>query len=219
MIKEATEEGLKMFQHWELIIGILTIILMFFIEFTSQKMDVGKKINWIKENFHFIFTIILFGLAITFTPTILLTKTYANSGKEIPVPFILKLLQFFTWNDVHLFLTDNFLAIFCVFAVPMLFFKEIGLLKSVQIVILTISLAYFAPVMIENYWFLIHDLMGFRDFGDLYANGAPEWFFGRIISSIILFAVFFIFRAQLPEKERLFKFQFVKRKLEHLKSR
>ncbi|MFX1518658.1 MAG: hypothetical protein ACFFCD_01855 [Promethearchaeota archaeon] len=208
-----------MFRHWELIIGVLTIILMVFIEIKSQKMAVGEKISWIKENFHLIFTIILFGLAITFTPTILLTKTYANSDTEIPVPFVLKLLQFFTWEDVHLFLDNNFLAIFCIFAIPMLFFKEKGLLKSVQIAILTISLAYFAPVMIENYWFFIHDLIGFRDFWDLYTNGAPGWFFGRIISGVMLLAVFFIFRAQLPEKERLFNFQLFKRKLDNLKSR
>ncbi|MCK5588531.1 MAG: hypothetical protein KAI34_07405, partial [Candidatus Lokiarchaeota archaeon] len=108
-------------------------------------------------------------------------------------------------------------AVFFIFVVPMLFFKEVGLWKSIQIAILTTSIAYFTPMIIENYWFFIHDLMGFRDFWDLYANGPPKWFYGRIISAISISIAFFIFRAQLPEKERLFNSQF-KRVLDYLKS-
>lgn len=206
-----------MFWHWELVIGILTIVLMALIEITSKKMEIGRKIKWIKENFYLIFAFMLLGLATTFTPTLLLTNTYATSSKDIPVPVILKLLQFFTWDDVHFFLNNNFLAIFCIFAIPMLYLKEVSLWKSIQITLLATSMAYFIPVMTENYWFFIHDLVGFRDFWDLYANGAPKWFFGRIIYAISISIAFFIFRAQLPEKERLFNSQF-KRVLDYLKS-
>ncbi len=207
-----------MFWHWELVTSILTIVLMVFIEITSQKTDKVKKIEWIKGRFNLILTFLLLVLAICFTATILLTETYAKSGKDIPVPVILQLLQFLTWDAVNSFLTDNFLGVFCIFVIPMLFFREVGLWKSIQIALLTTSMAYFIPVITEHYWFFTHDLMGFRDFGDLYANGAPEWFFGRIISAISLSIAFFILRAQLPEKERLFKFRFFKRKLDYFKS-
>jgi hypothetical protein len=206
-----------MFWHWELITCILTIVLMVFIETTSQKTDKGKKIKWIKERFNLILTFLLFGLTICFTATVLLTDTYAKSGRDIPVPVILQLLQFSSWDAINSFLTDNFLGVFCIFVIPMIFFREVGLWKSIQIALLTTSMAYFISVITEHYWFFIHDLMGFREFGDLYANGAPEWFFGRIISAISLSITFFILRAQLPEQERLFNFQFFKRKLAYLK--
>ncbi len=206
-----------MFWHWELVIGILTIALMTFIEIKSQKIDNGKNIKWIKERFTWILTFLLFGLAICFTATILLTETYANSGKNVPVPVILQLLQFSSWDAVHSFLTDNFLGIFYIFVIPMLFFREIGLWKSIQIALLTTSMAYFIPVITEHYWFFIHELFGFRDFWDLYENGVPTWFSNRIISGISIIIAFFILRAQLPEEERLFNFQFFKRKLAYLK--
>ncbi|WP_287587454.1 hypothetical protein [Candidatus Borrarchaeum sp.] len=207
-----------MFWYWELVIGILTIALMTFIEIKSQKIDNGKNIKWIKERFTWILTLLLFGLAICFTATILLTETYANSGKNVPVPVILQLLQFSSWDAVHSFLTDNFLGLFCIFVIPMLFFREVGLWKSIQIALLTTSIAYFIPVITEHYWFFIHDLMGFREFGDLYENGAPAWFSNRIIAGISIIIAFFISRAQLPEQERLFNFHFFKRKLDYLKS-
>ena len=95
----------------------------------------------------------------------------------------------------------------------MLFFRDVGLWKSIQIALLTTAMAYFMPVIIEHYWFFIHDLLGFRDFSDLYENGAPAWFSNRIISGISVLVAFFILRAQLPEKERLFNFKFFKRNI------
>ncbi|MHA2061997.1 MAG: hypothetical protein ACW963_06875 [Candidatus Sifarchaeia archaeon] len=207
-----------MFWHWELITSILTIALMVFIEITSQKTDKGKKTEWIKDRFNLILTFLLLVLAIIFTATILLTETYAKTGKDIPLPVILQLLQFFSWDAVNSFLTDNFLSVFCIFVIPMLFFRDVGLWRSIQIALLTTSMAYFIPVITEHYWFFIHDLMGFRDFGDLYANGVPEWFSNQIISGISIIIAFFVFRAQLPEQERLFNFQFLKRKLDYFKS-
>ncbi len=207
-----------MFWYWELVTSVFTIAFMVFIEITSQKIDKGKKITWIKQRFNLILTFLLLGLAICFTATILLTDTYAKSGKDIPVPIILQLLQFFSWESVNSFLTDNFLGIFCIFVIPMLFFREVGLWKSIQIALLTTSMAYFIPVITEHYWFFIHDLLGFRDFWDLYDNGAPAWFSNRIISGVSLIVAFFILRFQLPEIERLFNFQFFKRKLDNLKS-
>ena len=201
-----------MFWHWELITSIMTIVLMAFIEITSQKTDKGKKIEWIKERFNLILTFLLLVLAVCFTATILLTETYARTGKDIPVPVILQLLQFFSWDAVNSFLTDNFLGVFCIFVIPMLFFREVGLWKSIQIALLTTSMAYFIPVITEHYWFFIHELLGFRDFWDVYENGAPAWFSNRIISGISIIIAFLILRSQLPEKERLFNFQFFKRK-------
>jgi hypothetical protein len=90
----------------------------------------------------------------------------------------------------------------------MLFFRDVGLWKSIQIVLLTTSMAYFIPVITEHYWFYIHDLLGFRDFGDLYENGAPAWFSNRIISGISVLVAFFTLRTQLPKQERLFNFHF-----------
>ncbi|MFX1466961.1 MAG: hypothetical protein ACFFA5_10860 [Promethearchaeota archaeon] len=200
-----------MFRHWELVTSVFTIAFMVFIEITSQKIENGKKIKWIKECFNLILTFLLLGLAICFTATILLTETYATSG-NIPVPVILRLLQFYSWDDIHSFLTDNFLGLFCIFVIPMLFFKDVGLFKSIQIALLTTSMAYFIPVITENYWFFIHELLGFRDFWNLYENGAPDWFSTRIITGISIIIAFFITRAQLPEQERLFNFQFFKRK-------
>ena len=201
-----------MFWHWELVTSVFTIALMVFIEILSQKIDNGKKIKWIKERFNLILTFLLLGLAICFTATILLTGTYATGDEEIPVPVILQVLQFYSWDDVYSFLTDNFLGVFCIFVIPMLFFKEVGLWKSIQIALLTTSMAYFIPVITEHYWFFIHELLGFRDFWDLYENGAPAWFSTRIITGISIIIAFFITRAQLPEQERLFNFQFFKRK-------
>ncbi len=206
-----------MFWHWELIACILTIVLMVFIEATSQKTDKGKKIKWVKERFNLLLTFLLLGLAICFTATVLLTDAFAKNAKDVPVPVILQLLQFLSWDAVNSFLTDNFLGIFCVFVIPMLFFREVGLWKSIQIALLTTSMAYFIPVITEHYWFFIHELFGFRDFWDLYENGVPTWFSNRIISGISIIIAFFILRAQLPEEERLFNFQFFKRKLAYLK--
>jgi len=177
-----------MFWHWELIACILTIVLMVFIEATSQKTDKGKKIKWVKERFNLLLTFLLLGLAICFTATVLLTDAFAKNAKDVPVPVILQLLQFLSWDG-----------------------------KSIQIALLTTSMAYFIPVITEHYWFFIHELFGFRDFWDLYENGVPTWFSNRIISGISIIIAFFILRAQLPEEERLFNFQFFKRKLAYLK--
>lgn len=191
-----------MYWYWELGVACITIILLLTIDIGSTYERIGTEINWLKKHLNVFLSATLFILSAIAFPTFLLVRIYCSRGTDFLE--VLKLLQFYSWNDVFYIVDGSFLAIYSVFIIPLLFYKEKGLMKSIQIALLCVPIAYLIPIATEHYWFTVHEIVGFREFSDLYINGTPEWFSHRILSSAVMSLAFLIFRAHLPEDERLF---------------